>query len=219
MKLLLLSDIHGDLGYLPGLVTDLQHAEMVVVAGDVTTFGDAVTADRIIDSIQRFNPHVLSVSGNCDPQPVTKSLRDRGILLDGQAVTRDGFCFVGVGGSLPCPGRTPNEVGEAALADALEQAVLACDQQDLPLILVSHQPAHGTRVDMVRGGRSSGSHAIRQFIETRRPILAVSGHIHEALGTDAIGPTTLVNPGPFKAGHYAIASIEGDRVQVRLKRA
>jgi hypothetical protein len=88
-------------------------------------------------------------------------------------------------------------------------------EQGSSLIVVSHQPAFGTQVDSV-GGRNTGSPAIRKFIETHQPILAVSGHIHEAFGTDRIGRTTLINPGPLKEGRYAIVDINCDNIQTKL---
>ena len=47
-------------------------------------------------------------------------------------------------------------------------------------------------------------------------LLAISGHIHEAAGIDHLGPTTLVNPGSFRQGRYAVADLSDGRVQVRL---
>jgi hypothetical protein len=46
--------------------------------------------------------------------------------------------------------------------------------------------------------------------------LAVSGHIHEAYGTDQIGSTLLVNPGPFRNGRYATIDINGDTAVAKL---
>jgi Icc-related predicted phosphoesterase len=74
------------------------------------------------------------------------------------------------------------------------------------LILVTHQPAWNTKLDTA-SDRHTGSRAIRGFIETHQPVLAVSGHMHEAYGTDRIGPTTLVNPGPWRNSRYAVADL------------
>lgn len=78
-----------------------------------------------------------------------------------------------------------------------------------PLVLVTHQPASGTTV----GCRGGGSDAIREFIERRQPVLAVSGHIHEAAGQDTVGNCTLVNPGPFHSGSYAEIEIDAGKVK------
>ena len=52
-----------------------------------------------------------------------------------------------------------------------------------------------------------GSKLIRQFIEEMQPILAVSGHIHEAFALDSIGQTVVLNPGALCDGRFAIAEI------------
>jgi len=46
-------------------------------------------------------------------------------------------------------------------------------------------------------------------------VLVVSGHIHEAQGTDMIDSVSLVNTGPAQRGHYADIRIE-DIVTVRF---
>ena len=54
-------------------------------------------------------------------------------------------------------------------------------------------------------------------IEEYEPALAVSGHIHEARAIDNIGPSTLINPGPFKDGFYGICEINGTVKSCELK--
>ena len=55
------------------------------------------------------------------------------------------------------------------------------------------------------------------IVDREQPLLAVSGHIHEATGTDQIDNCTLVNPGPFKLGDYACAEIVDSRVTVQCR--
>jgi Icc-related predicted phosphoesterase len=38
-------------------------------------------------------------------------------------------------------------------------------------------------------------------------------------GVDQLGPTTLLNPGPFKQGCYALVRINGQGAKVELKTA
>jgi Icc-related predicted phosphoesterase len=86
------------------------------------------------------------------------------------------------------------------IADALEElARLSPPEQTL---LVLHSPPRGTRCDMIGAGTHVGSRAIRGFVERRQPPLVLGGHIHEsprvsASYRDAIGNTTIVNPGQF----------------------
>jgi uncharacterized protein len=62
-----------------------------------------------------------------------------------------------------------------------------------------------------------GSAALRAFIERTQPALVISGHVHEARGTDQIGPTIAVNCGPAVKGFYAIIELT-DKVNVELRR-
>jgi len=197
MRLVVLSDIHGSLSFLPGATQALVQADVVVIAGDITTFGDVQAARSLVQSVQAVNPTVVAVHGNCDPRDVEMFLARAQLSLHGCCRLVHDYAFVGVGGSLPCPGSTPNEIDESGFESILAQAMGENTDLARPLILVSHQPAHGTKLDRISQGRFSGSQAIRRFIEQYQPVLAISGHIHEAMGMDHIGACTLVNPGPF----------------------
>ena len=98
-------------------------------------------------------------------------------------------------------------------------AALEGAPENKPLVLVSHQPAKDTVTDRITIGLHVGSTAVRGFIERRKPVLCISGHIHEAQGTDRIGTTTLVNPGPFAEGRYLWAELDGDTCRVEIRRA
>ncbi|HNY17265.1 MAG TPA: metallophosphoesterase family protein [Treponemataceae bacterium] len=77
------------------------------------------------------------------------------------------------------------------------------------LIVIAHNPPKDTKLDMIPNGVHVGSPLIRAFIESKKPLLVVSGHIHESAAIDTIGPTTLVNPGALADGRYAVAEITG----------
>jgi Icc-related predicted phosphoesterase len=77
------------------------------------------------------------------------------------------------------------------------------------LIVIAHNPPKDTKLDIVGPGVHVGSPLIRAFIEEKKPLLVLSGHIHESAAIDSIGPTTLVNPGALAEGKYALAEITG----------
>lgn len=218
MQWIVLSDIHGSLSYLPMIVPELSRAKGVLIAGDITNFGGYNEAAGIIDSLYAVNETILAVAGNCDQPSVGEYLDERDMNAHGTARLTNGLCCVGVSGSLPCPGATPQEQGEDVFARVLEQGIQNASDA-CPLVVMSHQPAYGTTVDTLRGGQFCGSYAVRQCIETHEPVLAISGHIHEAFGVDRLGKTTLVNPGAFRTGRYAVVTFEADQVKVTLKNA
>jgi len=206
MIIMAIADTHGHTAALAALSAHLAHADVVFLAGDLTQFGHADEAARVMEAVRAANPNVLAVSGNCDYPDVTSYLAEEGIGLHATHVVRDGVAFLGVGGSLPCPGHTPNEFSEKELAAFLAEAAEGLTR-DLPWVLVSHQPPRDTEVDRVRSGMHVGSRAVRDFIAEFEPLACFTGHIHEAAGMDAIGPTRIVNPGPLRNGHYAYAEV------------
>ncbi|MHC5061534.1 MAG: metallophosphoesterase family protein [Planctomycetota bacterium] len=210
MIIIALTDIHNNLACLTPIAEKLSTADVVLIAGDITNFGGPAQAEQIISEIRRYNRNILAVPGNCDRPGVADYLSGEGINLELNCITFAGMPFVGLGGSLPCLGSTPNEMPDSDLAIALS-ALESLLPDDGRFVLVTHEPAVNTSIDFT-SGRHIGSDAIRHFIEKNKPVLAVSGHAHEAHGTDSIGPTTLINPGPFKDGRYAYIELT-DKVE------
>ena len=216
MILVALTDIHGDAGRLTAISADLAAADIVLLTGDLTHFGRREAVTQVVDAVRRFNSHILAVPGNCDQREVAGYLTDEGINLHARHVIMNGLAFVGVGGSLPAPGRTPNEYDEEELGAFLQQATEGLPE-DIPLILVSHQPPYDTITDFARIGRHVGSKAIRHFIEIHQPLICFTGHIHEGRGIDSIGRTQIINPGPLRHGGYACAQITGHQVTLEIR--
>ncbi len=218
MKIVALTDIHGKIHAADMIAADLGAADIVLLPGDLTMFGRREDALRVVDAVRKYNPRVLAVMGNCDWPEVEQFLVDENLCIHRGHREINGVVFAGLGGSLPCPVKTLNEWSEEEIAGHLE-AALDGAPGDKPLVLVSHQPAHNTVTDLVGAGLHVGSTAVRAFIERRKPVLCFSGHIHEAQGADRIGPTTLVNPGPFMDGRYVWAEIDGGECRVEIRRA
>jgi Icc-related predicted phosphoesterase len=205
------TDIHGNVAALDKMSGAFEEADVVLLTGDLTHFGRRADAADVIGAARRHNPNVLAVAGNCDYPEVDRYLDSAGVGLGSQNRLIDGVAFIGAGGSIPCPGRTPNELSEAELGRCLE---IACTDlpHGLPLVMVCHQPPLDTAVDVARRGVHVGSRAVREFVEARMPLVCFTGHIHEAAGQDSIGPTRLVNPGPARNGSYAWAQV-GDGLE------
>ncbi len=218
VKIIALTDIHGKVDATQTIAAELRAADLVLLPGDLTNFGRRDDAARIVDAVRAHNPRVLAVMGNCDRRDVEQYLIDEGLCLHRSHQVVDGVVFAGLGGSLPCPVRTLNEWSEEEIAEHLDTALDGAPA-GAPLVLVSHQPPHGTVTDLASIGLHVGSAAVRAFIETRKPLLCFSGHIHEAQGTDQLGASTLVNPGPFMEGRYAWAEIADGACRVEIRQA
>lgn len=194
-------------------IPGVHQADLVLLTGDLTNFGSHREARQVLDEIMAVNPSVLAQFGNLDRPEINEYLEDLGINMHGQGrLFQDRLCIVGIGGSNPTPFATPSEfseeelllVGSGAYRKGLD-AVTAIEHhrgRKVPVLLVSHAPPVDTRVDRIYDGRHVGSAAIRRIIETYQPDLCVTGHIHEAKGSDTIGLTTVLNPGTLRSGGW-----------------
>jgi Icc-related predicted phosphoesterase len=206
MKIIAIPDFHGSSKGIDRIAESLSGADIVLLAGDLTNFGNKNDAMRIVEDVRKYANEIYAVPGNCDYGDVNHYLIEQGIGLHGKGVVVEGVAFIGVGGSLPAPGRTPTEYSEAELQEFMDRAI--DDVPDhLPLILMAHQPPLDTKIDKITNGMHVGSRAVRSFIEEHQPLICFSGHIHEGIGIDSIGETKLINPGPFRQGGYAYAEI------------
>lgn len=212
------SDLHGKATPAEKFGRHLEDADIVCVSGDITHFGGAREARGVIHALSRYNSDILAVSGNCDYREVDAYLDEAGVNLHARVRITRGFGFVGLGGSLETPFNTPNEYSESELGKFLGRTEKELPP-DLPLVLVSHQPPINTVCDRLRNGRHVGSRMLYRFIETYQPLVCFTGHIHEAVGTDRIGKTHIINPGQSGSGRFAYAKIEENRVTVEVRKS
>lgn len=218
MIILGLTDLHGDGAGLDAVAARHEDAALVVLTGDITHFGGRNEVAAILAPLRAAVPRVLAVAGNCDKPEVEDWLSENGVAAPLRGIVVDGVGFVGLNKSLPCPGHTPNEMTEETFEQALAEA--GADLPDeTPFVLLTHQPPFGTKNDLPRTGRHVGSRAIRAFIERRQPLLCFSGHIHEGIGVDRIGDTSIVNPGPFRGGCYARVVLGATIESIDIERA
>jgi hypothetical protein len=215
MEILAISDIHNRLGNLSAIGDDLSKADVVLIAGDITNFGNVKHAKAIVTKISKYNNNILAVPGNCDPPSVETYLSDHGMSLHCNCVEFGGIKFVGVGGAIAGAGFGLDDIGSDDLSIGLV-AIEGILKPDDRAVLVTHQPAFGTKIDDTGGGHHAGSKGVRDFIDRNHPILAVSGHIHNAFGTEVIGSTTLVNPGPISHRTYGYIKI-GQSVSAEIR--
>ena len=217
MILVSLSDIHENVPGLKAIRHELQAADVVLLCGDLTSFGGAEHAARVVGAVRQINDRVFAVPGNCDRPPVDAYLSEQGINLHGRSQVVGGLRLIGLGGSLPALSPTPFEFTDDQLAHFLRDAMSGFADDGLPLVLLSHQPPRDTAADLAFTGGHVGSAAVRSFIEQQRPLVCFTGHIHEGRGIDEIGVTKVINPGPFRTGRYAYAEIAGELKALEIR--
>ena len=212
-----LTDIHGVNYLIDEIGSEIKHADLVILSGDITHFGGIKEAEKIINTIKDYNSSLLAVSGNCDYPEIEDYLLVNDINLHLTPRELAGFTFAGIGGSLPCPGTTPFEYSDDQAKAWLEN-IMDKLTGELPLIFISHQPPFNTVNDALPDGLHVGSKSIYNFICNIQPLICLTGHIHEGIGIDTTGKTKIVNPGPFRTGKYAKLEIKDkNSVEVILK--
>ena len=189
MKVLLFSDIHGDLRALERLVS--LPADVYVAAGDLSTFGRGL--ERCGEILKALRERVWVLPGNHETHEQTRALSERFGFFDFHRQVRamKGAHWAGLGYSNPTPFDTPGEYTEEEIAEAL-----AAFDGLQPLYLVVHFPPHGTRLDEVAPGRHAGSRVLRAWVEQAQPRYLFCGHIHECAGRDdRLGATQCFSVG------------------------
>ncbi len=220
MRLLCVSDIHGNYSNVIELLRKVETYDMVLVSGDITHLGGYKECEEIISPFlvtgAEYKAVVLAVPGNMDRPEVLNYLKDSKIDLNGKGVIINDIGFMGVGGSNKTPFSTPNELSDSEMFAFLDNGYDKISGAGKK-VLVSHAPPKKTRLDRSFLGFHAGSKVIREFIEKHDIDLCLCGHIHESRGEDSLGNCLCVNPGPLKDGYYVLIDIE-EKIKVTWRK-
>lgn len=192
MKILAFADLHGRLRLVSRLLEVSEEADIVVCCGDLSDLGRGL--NEVSEILSRICKPFFIVPGNNEGDFEVDRICKRfsWVNLHGRSFRVGEYVLAGVGGSPPTPFQTPFELEDREIGRVLE----ACRGKK-HLILVTHAPPFGTKLDEIAHGEHVGSTFIRKFIEEEKPLLNVCGHVHEKAGAeDMVGPTKLINPGP-----------------------
>jgi len=218
MRLLAISDPHGDYAQIPALVRKASKAgsvDVVLIAGDITNFGpDELTYD-LLSLLEPLGCPVLAIPGNCDQRSILATLdASSAVNLENAVHTIGNVTFAGIGGSNPTPFDTVFERSEDEISAILDD-LLSRAGEDARIVLLSHAPPKNT-LDRIPGG-NAGSEAIAGAIG--KVDLIVCGHIHEDQGTMVVSAhgkeTVVVNAGQASQGKSTIIMID-DGIEVQL---
>lgn len=204
MKILAISDPHGDYSKIKKIIGRAGDFDLAVVVGDITNFGPD---EKVEELMKMFDRPILAIPGNCDQRSILKALdTSKATNLHGKAEKIGNIRFIGLGGSNPTPFNTPFELSEEEIEKALDEMVCSAEKAEDcgTIVLLTHAPPHGARDELPFG--HVGSKAIQKFLD--RVDLIVCGHIHEAKGLEQVGKTIVVNPGEACKGSCALITIE-----------
>lgn len=193
MKVLIFSDIHGDVRALEQIVA--QPADVYISAGDLSTFGRGL--DGCGETLKPLGARLWALPGNHETHEQMGAFCRKFGFVDFHRQVRtlasqDGQTFwAGLGYSNVTPFNTPGEYSEDEIA-----AALAAFEGKKPLYLVVHFPPRDTNLDEFAPGKHAGSPALREWVERNQPTFLFCGHIHESAGLrDQIGATQCINVG------------------------
>jgi hypothetical protein len=207
MRLLCLSDIHGESAGLEQLFSRPELADVVVVAGDITHLGGRAEAQAVLAPILSSRARLVAVAGNMDREAARSYLGELGVDLHARGTVIEGVGFMGLGGGTPSPFGTPWELDDEEAHRCLEagRAQIA----GAPFrVLVSHAPPRGTELDRGFARQHVGSAPVREFLLAGSVNLCICGHIHESAGEVSLGGAQCVNV------NYALVTIDGGRAIV-----
>ena len=191
MRLLAFSDLHTDLGQAQRLAESSAQVDVVVGVGDFASVHSGL--EETIEALGAIEAPVVLVPGNNETE---EALREacadwsRAVVLHGE---RD----CGRRRSLlrPRRGRTRDPVG-LELRPHRGGGRRDAGGMSQGCVLAVHSPPRG-HVDVGGAGKHLGSEAVLRAIESKRPRLALCGHVHESWGRESeIGPTRVINLGP-----------------------
>ncbi len=214
MRVLQVSDVHGSrrATVAAAELAKREGVDLIVLAGDVTTFGTVGEVAEILKALNSSGIRVVYVPGNCDPPELLRE--DVGLQgvynVHGRTVEIGGLRIGGIGGGLAGGPRSWIDLTE----QEIREVIGSLGKVDL---LVSHTPPYGSEADAI-GERHVGSVAVREYCLREEPLAVSCGHIHEARSVSALGRTLVVNAGPAKAGNAALLEIVGREVRAELIR-
>jgi len=189
VKVLIFSDIHGDVRALARIVG--QPADVYICAGDLATFGKGL--EKCGKALESLGEKLWVLPGNHETHDDIREFCGRFGFLDfhRRVLQTKSTPWAGLGYSNITPFQTPGEYTEEEIAEAL-----AAFGGIAGLHLVIHVPPYGTRVDEYAPGKHGGSTALRAWVTREQPPYLFCGHIHETAGlSDRLGATQCINVG------------------------
>ena len=190
-RFLAVADIHSRTRVIQAICDEANRhgPDAIVVAGDLTSYGDAAEVQRVLDSLPG---RVLAIPGNLD---VLRAF-EAGIAKS-HAESVIGKCIEIQGANV------------AGLQSRSAAQATPCD------VLVVHEPPWGL-LDDVGGGRHIGFREHLDAMDRIQPKVLLCGHCHECPGLVIHRGTTVVNCTLGSGGHGALVEVDRSQAAVRL---
>lgn len=191
MKIVAFTDIHSSITVLKKLkaLMKKEKPDLVICCGDFTVFEQNI--EHVIEKIAELHDNILLTHGNHESGNIVKKLCSKYkniTYMHKQSKKIGDATFVVYGGLGFSHEDKPFERFAKGLKLSKEKKV----------VLVTHQPPFGTKLDVVWDDHHVGNQSFTKFISDHdNCVLALSGHIHETFKKkQKLNNAKLVNPGP-----------------------
>ena len=189
MKILAFTDVHDNKRMINEILRKVVDVDYLVCCGDITTFENEF--EDVIKLFSKVNKKMIIIPGNHENYEDLKQLcvkYDFLINVHLRMFKIEKYVFFGYG------------TGGFSFTDYdLEEKMkkIKFEKED-KLIFITHGPPYGTKLDKLGSLGHRGSKTLTKFIEKFKPILCLSGHLHENFNKeDKLNDTLLINPGPI----------------------
>lgn len=191
MQILAFTDMHGDKKAFQLLLKRSEKADLLVCAGDISDWGEDIEAG--VKFFEKAGKPMLIIPGNHEGDNALRRIckkYDFCYYIHKASYEIGNFVFFGFGDG----GFSERDPEFEKIAEKFKGTV----GKDKKVILVTHGPPYGTKLDIIPGLGHRGSKSITDFIKQFKPMLNICGHLHENNGKhDMIGKTVICNPGPL----------------------
>ena len=193
MRLLAFVDVHGSKKAINALIetSKREDPDILVCSGDISNFSSNL--ELIIKGFKLVGKPLLIVPGNHEDEnelgKICKNFEFCTFLHKNFYRVGD-YLFIGFGGG----GFSFEDYEFEMFIKKIKDKISKEDK----IILVTHAPIYGTKVDVIPGLGHRGCKSYRKFVEVFKPVVAICGHLHETERiSDTIGKTLVINPGKF----------------------
>ena len=192
MKILAFADVHGNDNLIDEVIGKAKRkkVELLVCCGDISIFGDHL--NKILMKFNHLGIPMLIIPGNHEEASDLKRVCERYgniIYLHKGIFEVNNHAFFGFGGG----GFNSKSTEFESISKKVGKRI-----KEKKVVLVTHQPPYRNKLDFLDFFDHVGNKSFRKFIIENKPMLSLSGHLHETFGEiDKIGKTILINPGPL----------------------
>ncbi len=200
MKILVISDLHAHNDVLDKMDDIFAQADAVIFGGDFAECFKPETGKEALDRLCKKHDNIFAVLGNCDNEDFMEELENQDVCIEKALVFHEGLALAGSGGGTFFTGKTEFERTEDEILSDFDIVMNSVEQTGdsslwHSLVLVSHNPPVGDKIDSFDGEHHAGSQKFTDFILKNKPVAVVCGHIHEGTNIEKIGETVVINPG------------------------